>query len=48
MGASTLLVVTGAVALFAIFAGALAWAQQQVRPTGPAPVQGLSRKRRSF
>jgi hypothetical protein len=48
MSASTLLVVTAAVALFAVFAGTLAWAQQHARPASPAPVQGIPRKRRPF
>jgi hypothetical protein len=48
MSASTLIVVTAAVALFAVFAATLGWAQQQVRPACPAPVQGFSRKRRPF
>ena len=48
MSASTLLVVSAVVAVFALFAGTLAWAQQHARSASPAPVGGFRRKRRPF
>lgn len=48
MSISTLLVVVAGVALFGVFAGTLAWAQQQLRPAGPVPAKVFRNKRRPF
>jgi hypothetical protein len=48
MSASTLLAVVVLVALFAAFAGTLAWAQQHVRRESPMPADVFGRKRRPF
>lgn len=51
MPVSTMIVLAAVVAMFAVFAGALAWAQLQTRDlTGtPAPARAASRpKRRPF
>lgn len=48
MNGSTVLEITLAVALFAAFAGSLAWAQQEARSARRAAPQAVHRKRRPF
>ena len=48
MPVSTMIVLAGVVAMFAIFACALAWAQLQTRhlTVSPAPARAISRRKR--
>jgi len=48
MRSPDMLIVTIAVALFAVFAGTLAWAQQHARPMKPAPAEVFRRRRRPY